>query len=344
MMVQDIIDGIKNKDIKSLARAISWIEKEREEGIELIRNIYPYQKEETHIIGITGFAGVGKSTLSSRIIEKYRSMGKTVGVVAIDPSSPFTGGALLGDRLRLGSLSLGSSMWTDPGVFYRSVSNRGRMGGLSRMTGDIITIMSVFGFDKIIIETVGAGQSEVDVIKVADTSVVVLMPGMGDRVQFAKAGILEIADIFVVNKSDLVGAERVRQFLEEMLNFTDYRKGERRDSTSEEWKIPIVMTIGEYNNLKGIDELVQKIDEHFDYLVSTGRLNEVRKKRAKSEIETLVSDIVVNLCYKNHSVDLDEFAKKVSNKKIDQYTAAEKIIKKTMTENDIVNLNTSYYL
>lgn len=342
MTIQDIINGILNKDIKSLARAISWIEKEKEEGVELIKNIYPNQREDTHIIGITGFAGVGKSTLSSRIIEKYRSMGKTVGVIAIDPSSPFTGGALLGDRLRLGSLNLGSSMWTDSGVFYRSVSNRGRMGGLSRMTGDIIAIMNVFGFDKIIIETVGAGQSEVDVIKVADTSVVVLMPGMGDRVQFAKAGILEIADIFVVNKSDLVGADRVRQFLEEMLNFTDYRKGEKRDGVNDEWKIPIVMTIGEYNNLKGIDELVQKIDEHFEYLVRTGRLNDVRRKRAKSEIETLVSDIVIRLCYKNHSDDLDEYAKKVANKEIDQYTAAEKIVEKTMSESDI--LNTSHYM
>lgn len=342
MTIQDIINGILNKDIKSLARAISWIEKEKEEGVELIKNIYPNQREDTHIIGITGFAGVGKSTLSSRIIEKYRSMGKTVGVIAIDPSSPFTGGALLGDRLRLGSLNLGSSMWTDSGVFYRSVSNRGRMGGLSRMTGDIIAIMNVFGFDKIIIETVGAGQSEVDVIKVADTSVVVLMPGMGDRVQFAKAGILEIADIFVVNKSDLVGADRVRQFLEEMLNFTDYRKGEKRDGVNDEWKIPIVMTIGEYNNLKGIDELVQKIDEHFEYLVRTGRLNDVRRKRAKSEIETLVSDIVIRLCYKNHSEDLDEYAKKVADKEIDQYTAAEKIVEKTMSESDI--LNTSHYM
>jgi len=342
MTIQDIINGILNKDIKSLARAISWIEKEKEEGVELIKNIYPNQREDTHIIGITGFAGVGKSTLSSRIIEKYRSMGKTVGVIAIDPSSPFTGGALLGDRLRLGSLNLGSSMWTDSGVFYRSVSNRGRMGGLSRMTGDIIAIMNVFGFDKIIIETVGAGQSEVDVIKVADTSVVVLMPGMGDRVQFAKAGILEIADIFVVNKSDLVGADRVRQFLEEMLNFTDYRKGGKRDGVNDEWKIPIVMTIGEYNNLKGIDELVQKIDEHFEYLVRTGRLNDVRRKRAKSEIETLVSDIVIRLCYKNHSEDLDEYAKKVADKEIDQYTAAEKIVEKTMSESDI--LNTSHYM
>lgn len=342
MTIQDIINGILNKDIKSLARAISWIEKEKEEGVELIKNIYPNQREDTHIIGITGFAGVGKSTLSSRIIEKYRSMGKTVGVIAIDPSSPFTGGALLGDRLRLGSLNLGSSMWTDSGVFYRSVSNRGRMGGLSRMTGDIIAIMNVFGFDKIIIETVGAGQSEVDVIKVADTSVVVLMPGMGDRVQFAKAGILEIADIFVVNKSDLIGADRVRQFLEEMLNFTDYRKGGKRDGVNDEWKIPIVMTIGEYNNLKGIDELVQKIDEHFEYLVRTGRLNDVRRKRAKSEIETLVSDIVIRLCYKNHSEDLEEYAKKVADKEIDQYTAAEKIVEKTMSESDI--LNTSHYM
>jgi len=342
MMVQEIIEGIKNKDVKSLARAISWIEKEKKEGIALIKNIYPYQKENTHIIGITGFSGVGKSTLSGRIIEKYRSMEKTVGVIAIDPSSPFTGGALLGDRLRLGSLSLGSSMWTDPGVFYRSVSNRGRMGGLSRMTGDIITIMNVFGFDKILIETVGAGQSEVDVIKVADTSVVVLMPGMGDRVQFAKAGILEIADIFVVNKSDLLGADRVRQFLEEMLNFTDYKKGEKRDVMHEEWKIPIVMTIGEYNNLKGIDELVEKIDEHFDYLSRTGRLKESRKKRAKNEIETLASDIVIRLCYKNHGSDLDEYANKVANKEIDQYTAAEKIIENIMTKDDI--LNTSRYL
>lgn len=326
MMVEEIIDGIKNKDIRSLARAISWIEKEKDEGIELIKNLHHYQKENTHIIGITGFAGVGKSTLLSRIIERYRSMGKTVGVIAIDPSSPFTGGALLGDRLRL-------SMWTDPGVFYRSVSNRGRMGGLSRMTGDIITTMSVFGFDKIIIETVGAGQSEVDVIKIVDTSVVVLMPGMGDRVQFAKAGILEIADIFVVNKSDLVGANRVRQFLEEMLNF---KTSEKRDSMQEEWKIPIIMTIGESNNLKGIDELVEKIDEHFDYLIRIGRLKEIRNKRAKNEIEMIASDIMLRMC-KNHSSDLDEYASKVANKEIDHYTAAKKIVEKIMMENAISN-------
>lgn len=354
MAVKELVDGIRQGKTQSLAEAVTLIERRSKEGEEVIKEIFS-DTGNSHTIGITGFPGVGKSTLVSRIIEEFREKGKSVGVLATDPSSPFTGGALLGDRLRLSGHDSGSDLWTDSGVFYRSVSTKGEAGGISQVTGDIITLMDAFGFDKIIVETAGAGQSEVDIVEVVDTSVVVVMPGVGDRIQFGKAGIMEIADIFVVNKSDLEGASEVERFLKEMQSFDkDVRQsGAVKESEMEKsgsghytggskfgkveleqgrkgniWISPIILTIAESEDDKGVESFVEAIEKHRDYLEESGSLGNIREKKARKEVETILGSMIVTRCSENPETDLDSYAKKVANREIDPYTAAERIFKK----------------
>ncbi len=353
MEVKKLVDGIRDGETQSLAKAVTLVEKRTEEGEEVIKEIFS-ETGNSHIIGITGFPGVGKSTLISRMIERFRDEGKTVGVIATDPSSPFTGGALLGDRLRLSGHDSGSDLWTDPGVFYRSVSTKGEAGGISQITGDVISLMDAFEFDKIIVETAGAGQSEVDIVEVVDTSVVVIMPGVGDRIQFGKAGIMEIADIFVVNKSDLDGASEVKRFLKEMQSFDEdvrgagaVEEGEMEKSGSghctggskfgkieleqgslgDAWVSPIILTIAEDERDEGVEQFIKAIEEHRDYLEKSGKLGNVRKARARRELETVLGNMIVTRCSENPESDLEGYAEKVANRDVDPYTAAEKILR-----------------
>ncbi len=220
MKTEEIVEGLLSGNRRALARAITYIENEYPESKEIMKQIFS-KTGRAHVVGLTGFPGVGKSTLVSKLTEEFRKRGKKVGIIAIDPGSPFTGGALLGDRLRLDGMDSRKQLWTDPGIFFRSMSSRGRAGGLAAKTGDVVRLLDAFGFDVILVETVGAGQSEVDIIEVADTSVVVMMPETGDEIQVNKAGILEIGDIYVVNKADLGGAEKVERWLKYMLSLDE---------------------------------------------------------------------------------------------------------------------------
>jgi LAO/AO transport system kinase len=239
-------------DFRSLAKLITKIENDRHGSENILRELYK-ENSETIVIGITGPPGAGKSSLTDRIIKEYRNLGKTVGVVAVDPSSPFTGGAILGDRIRMCDHA------TDPGVFIRSMGSRGSLGGLAPATIDVLNLMKSAGFDVLIVETVGVGQSEIDVMSIADTVLLVLVPGMGDDVQALKAGIMEIADIFVINKADKDGKERLAAELSMIINLNRHRL---------EWEPPVVETVATEN--KGTLELMEKIRDRGMWLKNKG--------------------------------------------------------------------------
>lgn len=243
--MNELIEGFKARDRRALARLISLVENRSTNVPTLMREIYA-RVGRCRIIGVTGPPGAGKSSLSDRLIGRYRALGQTVGVVAVDPSSPFSGGAILGDRVRM------QAHFLDEGVFIRSLSTRGRHGGLARATREVVHLLDAFGFDVVLVETVGVGQTELDVMRLAHTTVVVLVPEAGDAVQVMKAGLLEIADIFVVNKADRPGAARLKNELEMMLQLRP----------AEGWKPPVFLT--EATSGRGIEELCARIDEHLE--------------------------------------------------------------------------------
>lgn len=258
-------DGSK----RALARAITIVEDERDGWEDIMKDIY-HHTGRAQVIGITGAPGAGKSTLSDALIKQYRKQGKTVGIVAIDPTSPFSGGAILGDRIRMNDLTL------DEGVYIRSMGTRGSLGGLSRKTSDAVKLMDAFGLDVILIETVGVGQSEVDIVKNADTTLVVLVPGLGDDIQAIKAGILEIGDVFCINKCDRDGADRLNVEIEMMLDLGEAQK----------WRPPIERTIA--NKDEGVADVVKSLGEHRKYLEESGLLEERRRERARSEMIEMI--------------------------------------------------------
>ncbi|MBE3519607.1 MAG: methylmalonyl Co-A mutase-associated GTPase MeaB [Firmicutes bacterium] len=257
---------IRRGDRAALARAISLVEDGAPGSRELVRAAYRTPRN-SRVIGITGAPGVGKSSLVDGIVDQLRSAGRSVAVIAVDPSSPFTGGAILGDRVRM------KRRTTDPQVFFRSLASRGHLGGLTRATGDVLTLVGVAGFDDVLVETVGAGQSEVDVMKYASTVLVVLTPGLGDSVQTLKAGILEIGDVFVVNKADLPGADRTGAELEMMLDMRPQGG----------WRPPVIKTVA--TSGVGLDELARAIDAHYEYLKSSGNLKTRVRNRFLASIE-----------------------------------------------------------
>lgn len=263
--INDIYDG----DIKAVARAISVVENGGTGANELIEKIYP-NTGNAHRIGITGPSGAGKSTLVDKLTHLYRKSGKMVGIVAIDPTSPFTGGALLGDRLRLQELSLNKE------VFFRSMANRGSRGGISRKTGEVVDILDSSGKDVVMIETVGVGQSELDIAGAADTTIVVLVPESGDEIQVMKAGLMEIADIFVLNKSDREGADLMLAHLSESLKL-------RSDVN---WLPKIVKTSAIRN--EGIEELMEAIEEHSKWLSSEDEIGSKRNLRLINRVKEII--------------------------------------------------------
>jgi LAO/AO transport system kinase len=308
------IDKILKGDVRAAAKLMRDIEDESPHAIEDLKLIYPYTGK-AYIIGVTGAPGVGKSTLVDTLVGGFRAKEMTVGVVAIDPTSPFTGGAILGDRIRMQSHS------TDPGVFIRSVATRGWAGGLSKATLNLIHIMDAMQKDIILVETVGTGQAEVDIVNVADTSILVLIPGMGDAIQMMKAGILEGTDIFVINKIDRDSADDVRMQLEVML--------ETKDSPADGWRPPIVLT--EAVNNKGITELVAEIMRHQEFLISSGGLEKRRKERARLELIEAVDGYL-----KSHITDridkdyLQRLVDDLVQKKTDPYSVALEIINRSV--------------
>ena len=293
-----------------MARLISMVEdgspQLREVMAELVRHAGHAQ-----VVGITGSPGVGKSTATSALVTELRRADKRVGVLAVDPSSPFSGGALLGDRVRMQDHA------TDPDVYIRSMASRGHLGGLSWTTPQALRVLDAAGCDVVIVETVGVGQSEVEVAGLADTTVVLMAPGLGDGIQAAKAGILEIGDVFVVNKADRDGAEQVRRELRSVVALSD--------RPADGWKPPIVLTVAQSG--RGLDELVTEIDRHRGWLEESGELEKRRARRARDEIEAIA---VAALRERWEGVsghhDLDALAAAVVAGETDPYSAADQLV------------------
>jgi LAO/AO transport system kinase len=264
---ESLYEKLLEGDRRAVARLISMVENGDVAAREVLKKLHRHSGR-AHIIGLTGSPGGGKSTLACRLAQAYRAQGKTVGIICVDPTSPFTGGALLGDRVRMQDLS------ADPDVFIRSMGSRGALGGLSIATNDVINILDAFGKDYVIVETVGAGQVEIEVVKYAHTCVVVTMPGAGDEIQAIKAGILEIADIFVVNKADREGAMRTIADLEMMVD--------TKPGAEDGWRPPVVATVALEG--EGIAQLTSDVAGHWEYLASSGKLTEKTVQRMTAEV------------------------------------------------------------
>jgi LAO/AO transport system kinase len=293
-----------------VARLVSMVEDGSPQLREVMAALVPHAGH-AQVVGITGSPGVGKSTTTNALVKELRNAGKRVGVLAVDPSSPFSGGALLGDRVRMQDHA------TDPGVYIRSMASRGHLGGLSWTTPQALRVLDAAGCDVVVVETVGVGQSEVEIAGLADTTVVLMAPGLGDGVQAAKAGILEIGDVYVVNKADRDGAEQVRRELRSTIALGDRPEGA--------WKPPIVMAVAQAG--RGLDELVEELDRHRGWLEESGELTRRRTRRAREEIEAIA---VAALRERWEDVgshdDLDALAEAVVAGEKDPYAAADELL------------------
>ncbi len=310
--MSDLTNRILKGDSRSIAKLITAAENNSSELANQMRLIHKHSGK-AYVIGITGVMGSGKSTLIYELAKAYRKKGKKVGIIAIDPTSPFSGGALLGDRIRMTDLAI------DDDVFIRSMGTRGILGGLASAVYDTIEILDASGKDIIIVETVGVGQAEVDVVKIADTTLVVLVPGLGDSIQTIKAGIMEIADIFVVNKADRSGVEQIVAELESLIDISCIGKDR---------KIPIVQTIAKEN--KGINELVNEIDKHEHFLRNTKIFDIQRKKRYEAELVEIIRKRLMNFIFDESTFKekVEKLIDQISKKELDPYSAADEILSK----------------
>jgi GTPase len=315
--VADLVDRARDGQPRAVARLISLVEDASPQLREVAEALAPLTGR-ARVIGLTGPPGVGKSTSTSVLVKAFREQGQRVGVLAVDPSSPFSGGALLGDRVRMQDHA------TDPGVFIRSMATRGHLGGLSWATPQALRVLDAAGFDVVLIETVGVGQSEVEVVSLADTTLVLLAPGMGDGIQAAKAGILEVADVFVVNKADRDGADATARDLKYMISLG------RRDREGPRWRPPIVKTVAARG--EGVGDVVEAIDAHHAWMTEHGELERRRARRAAGEVEAIaVARLRSRIGDLRGGVALEQVAKRVAIGDLDPYAAADHLIEGLQT-------------
>lgn len=323
-----LVEGVLGGNRLMLSRAISRVENQEADASALLTALYAHSGK-AHIVGVTGAPGTGKSTLVTALAQSYRNAGMTVGIVAIDPTSPFTGGALLGDRVRMRALA------GDAGVFVRSMATRGSLGGLSKTTGDVVTVLDAAGFDRVIVETVGVGQAEVEIASTAHTTLVVEAPGLGDEVQAIKAGILEIADILVINKADRPGMDRTLRALEMMLeiegNGARYVRHHGQllrvespagsDDEASRWKVVVMKTVA--TDGSGVEDLRQRIEAHRTWLVESGEMTLREQLRIANTLENIIrAELNRRIAASMPDGGLDEIVEQIRRRESDPYAAA----------------------
>jgi LAO/AO transport system kinase len=310
-LIKELIKGILSSNKRSIARGISLVENEAPESSGLLKSLYPYTGK-SYLIGVTGPPGAGKSTITNNLAKLMRERGYKIGIIAVDPTSPFTGGALLGDRIRMQEIGI------DDEVFIRSMATRGSLGGLAKMAKEACEVLDASGKDFIIIETVGVGQSELDIAQTADTTIVVLVPESGDAVQTMKAGLMEIGDIFVINKTDREGADALAVALRTMLHL--------KMKESDDWETKVVKTIGLQN--KGIGELFGEIECHKAYLETNGKMNAKRKENLIKQINELVNNkLEVKFWSDDRKKTLDKNIADILSRKTNPYDFVEELFK-----------------
>jgi LAO/AO transport system kinase len=308
-LTSDLARRVLSGDRRALTRTLTFVENGYPEGREALRDLFA-SSGRAHIVGVTGPTGSGKSTLVGALAREYRKRNVTLGIVAVDPTSPFSHGAILGDRIRMQDLT------SDPGVFIRSMATRGALGGLAPATNDVVTVLDAVGNDVVLVETVGAGQDEVEIADTAHTTIVINVPGAGDDMQAIKAGILEIADILVVNKADQPAADSV---FKQLHIFTDLQRHEG-------WQVPILKTVA--HKEQGITELLDAIGAHRDYLATSGRIEEMRRHRARRQLLAVArSMLLARVINRTHGAErVEELVEQIVARRTDPHTAAELLI------------------
>ena len=307
-LLEDVLKG----DARALARVITRVENRSSDSPSILQGLFPHTGR-ARVVGVTGSPGAGKSSLVDRMAAAYRQQGKELAIVAVDPSSPFTGGAILGDRIRMTALA------TDPGVFIRSMATRGRLGGLAFATADVVSVLDAAGRDPVIVETVGVGQDEVDIVKLAEVSIVVLAPGMGDDVQALKAGLMEIGDIFVINKCDRPGVEKMEQAVTTLLSLAHREDG---------WVPPVVKTVA--TEARGIEQLLAAIDQCYEHLRNSGTGEAKKRQMARQRLLNLLEERIVKRVIETVFADgkLDDVIDRIVKHETDPFAVVDEVLKR----------------